>query len=182
MIPQEQALFPLATVTGTERGQTDRLLAEVARVLSAEGWALAGVVQVNSGRPGRAHCDMDLQVLGRAEVIRISQNLGEESRGCRLDPEGLETAVALVEGTLADRPRLLILNKFGKAEIEGRGFRPLIAAALEQGVPVLMGLKPLNRPGFEDFAEGLGQGLPADLDQILDWCRKTAAIEPLTFQ
>lgn len=169
-------------MTGAERGQTDRLLAEVAARLEAEGWALAGVVQINTGRPGRAHCDMDLRVLGRPEVVRISQNLGEGASGCRLDPEGLETAVALVETVLATAPRLLILNKFGKAEVEGRGFRALIGQALAQGVPVLTGLKPVNRDGFDAFAEGLAGPLPADLEAILDWCRKTAAIEPLTFQ
>lgn len=175
-------MFPLATVTGTERGETDRLLAEVERRLAAEGWALAGVVQVNTGCPGRARCDMDLRVLGRPEVVRISQNLGAESRGCRLDPEGLATAVGLVEGVLAAGPRLLILNKFGKAEIEGRGFRALIAQALAQGVPVLIGLKAENRAGFDAFAEGLAGSLPADLEAVLDWCRKSVGIEPLTFQ
>lgn len=182
MRPQVAPLFPLATVTGSERGETDRLLAEVAARLAAEGWDLAGVVQVNTGRPGRAHCDMDLRVLGRSEVVRISQNLGEESTGCRLDPEGLATAVALVETVLARGPRLLILNKFGKAEVEGRGFRALIGQALEQGVPVLTGLKPVNRDGFEGFAEGMAEALPADLEAILGWCREAAAIEPLTFQ
>jgi Protein of unknown function (DUF2478). len=125
---------------------------------------------------------MDLQVLGRTEVVRISQNLGDESSGCRLDPDGLETAVGLVEATLAGGPRLLILNKFGKAEIEGRGFRSLIGQALEQGIPVLMGLKALNRDGFEAFAEGMAEALPADLEAILGWCREIATIEPLTFQ
>lgn len=166
----------LATVSGSAPGQTDRLLAEVAARLGAEGWALAGVVQVNSDRPGRRHCDMDLRILGRAEVVRISQNLGRDSSGCRLDPEGLATAVALVETVLdGTRPRLLILNKFGKAEVEGRGFRDLIARALGQGVPVLTGLKPLNQPGFEDFAQGLAEALPADPDAILHWCRAQAA-------
>ena len=125
---------------------------------------------------------MDLRVLGRSDVVRISQNLGEQATGCRLDPDGLETAVGLVETTLERRPRLLILNKFGKAEIEGRGFRPLIGQALEQGIPVLMGLKALNRDGFDAFAQGMAQTLPADLDAVLAWSRAIAAIEPLTFQ
>lgn len=165
----------LATITGSTPGETDRLLAALAARLEASGWALAGVVQVNSGRPGRRHCDMDLRVLGRAEVIRISQNLGEDSSGCRLDPEGLAQAVALVERALQGAPRLLILNKFGKAEVEGRGFRGVIAQALGQGIPVLMGLKPVNRAGFEAFAEGLAQELPADPEALLDWCRAQAA-------
>ncbi|MFN4098839.1 MAG: DUF2478 domain-containing protein [Pararhodobacter sp.] len=165
----------LATITGTGRGDTDRLLAEIAHKLIAEGWPLAGVVQVNTDCPGRSACDMDLRVLGRPEVVRISQRLGEGSQGCRLDPEGLATAVGLVEAVLDTGPRLLILNKFGKAEIEGRGFRHVIAQALGQGVPVLLGLKALNRPGFEEFAEGMAESLPADLAAALGWCRAQAA-------
>ena len=169
----------LATITGTARGQTDRLLAGVAQQLQAEGWPLAGVVQINSERPGRSPdasvCDMDLRVLGRPDVIRISQSLGSGSRGCRLDPEGLAHAVALVEQVLETGPRLLILNKFGKAEIEGRGFRAVIAQALGQGVPVLLGLKDLNRAGFEDFAQGMAETLPADPAAVLGWCRAQAA-------
>lgn len=164
----------LATITGAARGDTDRLLAQVAEILLAEGWPLAGVVQVNSDCPGRSACDMDLQVLGRTEVVRISQRLGEGSQGCRLDPEGLAVAVGLAEQGLETRPRLLILNKFGKAEIEGRGFRQMIGQALEMGVPVLMGLKALNRPGFEEFAGGMAESLPADLDTVLGWCRLQA--------
>ncbi|MCB1361426.1 MAG: DUF2478 domain-containing protein [Rhodobacter sp.] len=165
----------LGYVIAEARGAGDRLLADVAARLSAEGWRLSGVVQVNTDRPGSRRCDMDLRVLGRGEVVRISQALGEASQGCRLDPEGLETAVALVETTMAPLPRLLILNKFGKAEVEGRGFRALIGEALAQGVPVLLGLKRDNLPGFEAFAQGLGQPVAADLPSVLAWCRTQPA-------
>jgi len=160
----------LGYVIGARRGGVDRLLAEVATHLAAEGWDLAGVVQVNAERPGR-RCDMDLAVLGGGSV-RISQCLGPLARGCRLDPSGLETAVGLVEAALDARPpQLLIVNKFGKAEIGGRGFRPLIARALGQGVPVLTGVGPGNLDGFLAFAEGLGEALPDSPAAVLEWCR-----------
>ena len=164
----------LGYVIAEARGAGDRLLADVAARLSAEGWRLSGVVQVNTDRPGSRRCDMDLRVLGRPEVIRISQSLGEASQGCRLDPEGLETAVALVQRTMTPLPRLLIVNKFGKAEIEGRGFRALIGDALSQGVPVVLGLKPDNLPGFQAFAQGFGQPLPENAAAVVAWCRSQA--------
>lgn len=159
----------------TTRGESDRLLAGVASRLGAEGWPLAGAVQVNrevaAGRP----CVMDLHVLDGLAVVRISQDLGALSKGCRLDPQGLEQAVALVERALDrqgdDRPRLLIVNKFGKQEAEGRGFRPLIGRALADGIPVLTAVNDHCRAGFLAFAGGIGTGLPAEEDQVLDWCR-----------
>lgn len=168
----------LAYVIGEGQGETDRLLAEVAARLQARGWPLAGVVQINTDREAGGPCDMDLAVLGLPERVRISQSLGPGSTGCRLDPEGLETAVGLVAVALAKAkakaPRLLIVNKFGKAEIEGRGFRPLIGEALAAGIPVLTGVKTLNLGGFCDFAGGFETPLETDIDAILRWCDAVA--------
>jgi hypothetical protein len=163
----------LGYVVSARRGGVDLLLADVAARLAAEGWRLAGVVQVNAERPGR-RCDMELAVLG-GETVRISQCLGPLSRGCRLDPAGLEAAVGQVDAVLdAKAPQLLIVNKFGKAEIGGRGFRPVIARALGDGVPVLLGVNRANLDGFAAFAEGFGTPLPEDAEAVLDWCRGVA--------
>lgn len=164
----------LAYVMGEGRGTTDRLLADIAARLEARGWPLAGVVQHNTEAAGQVKCDMDLQVLGRPDRVRISQRLGAAALGCRLDPEGLETAVAMVERALSAETRLLIVNKFGKTEVEGRGVRSLIGEALAQGVPVLVGLKPENLPGFMAFAEGFAHPLPAEPGAIIDWCNALA--------
>ena len=160
-------------VTGAARGGTDRLLAEVAEALAADGWALAGAVQINSGSCEGADCDMDLRLLDGSGAIRISQSLGRLSLGCRLDPSGLEEAVGRVTEALhaPQRPRLLIVNKFGRQEAEGRGFRPVIAEALAAGIPVLTGVGHDHAPAFAAFAGGMAAALPADRAALLGWCR-----------
>lgn len=159
----------LAFVRTIERGLTDRLLWEFADHLQARGFSLAGVVQTNSDRPGSHHCDMDVRVLPTGPVIRINQVLGEESRGCRLNPVALEEAVALVEAGLERSPDLLIINKFGKHEAEGRGFRPLIAEALAREIPVLLGVNALNRKAFEEFSGGYAQEIVANAEGLGAW-------------
>jgi len=161
----------LGFVTGGERGQADEVLAEVALRLRAEGVALAGVVQVNDEFDPARPCHMDLHILTGANVVRISQNLGALSKGCRLDPAGLEQAVGLVAQALETGPDLLIVNKFGKQEADGRGFRPLIGQALAAGIPVLTAVNTANRPAFEAFAEGLGVALECRAETILRFCR-----------
>lgn len=162
----------LAFVRTTERGLTDRLLWNFADLLQARDLKLAGVVQTNSERPGSHHCDMDVRVLPHGKVIRINQILGEESRGCRLNPTALEEAVALVEASLDQAPDLLIINKFGKHEGEGRGFRPLIAEAFARGIPVLLGVNKLNQEAFDAFADDNAQELVADPDSLAKWFRQ----------
>lgn len=157
------------------RGEADRLLVAAAQRLQAEGWPLAGAVQTNDDRVSATRCDMDLHVLAMDRVIRISQNLGAHSTGCRLDPAALATAVGLTEAALTATPRLCIVNKFGKAEIEGTGFRSFIGAALAQGIPVLTSVNTTNLSAFQAYAGDLGEEIAPDLQAILDWCHAQAA-------
>lgn len=154
------------------RGAADRLMFAVAERLRQDGWSLAGAVQVNDESNPSGKCDMDLHVLARDRVVRISQNLGALSKGCRLDPAALASAVGLAEAALAQNPQLCIVNKYGKAEIEGEGFRPFIGMALSQGTPVLTAVSRGNLPAFLSFAEDMAKEVPADLDAVLNWCRE----------
>ena len=115
---------------------------------------------------------MDVRVLPDGPVFRISQALGPGARGCRLDPAALEASVAAVERRFAAGADLLIVNKFGKHEAEGRGFRNLIAEALCGEVPVLCGVNALNHDAFLAFCAGEAERLPPDLASLTDWRRR----------
>jgi hypothetical protein len=65
-------------------------------------------------------------------ILRISQDLGRASRGCRLDRRPWKKQVGLVSASMVQGADLLIINKFGKHEAEGRGFRMVVAEALIQ--------------------------------------------------
>lgn len=166
----------LGYVIAEGRGVADRLLAETAQTLRARGRIVAGVIQINRENARAGRCDMDLAVLGHDHVLRISQNLGPHARGCRLDPTGLEQAVGLVERALEARPQLLIVNKFGKTEIEGRGFRRAIGHALAEGIPVLTAVNTANRDRFLTFSEGLAESVAPQAGAILDWCERACAV------
>lgn len=148
------------------RGDIDQLLFGVAQSLIRDGFRPAGIVQINTECADAGPCDMDVKVLPDGPVIRISQTLGRGARGCRLDPDALETAVAMVEAELARDADCLIVNKFGKHEAEGRGLRPTIAEAVAREIPVLAGLNALNRDAFMEFSGGMAieaRPLAADL-------------------
>ncbi|MCV2869240.1 DUF2478 domain-containing protein [Defluviimonas sp. WL0002] len=165
----------LGFIVSRGRGEADLLLADVADRLMSDGCKLAGAVQVNvETRDGRP-CEMDLHVLALDKVIRISQNLGALAKGCRLDPAALESVVGHVERALDRGPQLLIVNKFGKQELDGRGFRPLIGRALADGVPVLCAVNSDNAAKFAEFAAGMERELPSEADAVLGWCKAAMA-------
>ena len=164
----------LAYTMAPGRGETDLLLEGLVSDLAARGLRCCGTVQINTAKADAGPCDMDLRVLPRGPVLRISQDLGPSARGCRLDPEALETAVGLVSARLDAGADLLIINKFGKHEAEGRGFRDVIAQAMSLNVPVLAGLNSLNRHAFEAFAGGLATYLPPERDALAAWAGRVA--------
>jgi len=150
------------------RGDIDLLLQRVSRSLVSNGFRPAGTAQVNIERADAGPCDMDVVVLPDGPTLRISQSLGAASKGCRLDPQALETAVGLVQARLPASD-CLIVNKFGKHEAEGRGFRPVIAEALALDLPVLVGVNQLNLGAFEAFTGGMARRLVPDPELLETW-------------
>lgn len=168
----------LGYVAGGGRGETDRLIRDVAMRLRDKGHNLAGAVQVNVETGDVNKCQMDLHILSGNDTVRISQDLGSLSRGCRLDPDGLERAVGLVSAALQDGADFLIINKFGKQEADGRGFRPLIGDALSMGIPVITAVNAANSDAFLVYAEDMAQSLPTDAEAIIEWCTAQRALVP----
>lgn len=158
------------------RGANDRFLAQVAARLQDRGLKLAGTVQTNIERADRTKCDMDIVVLPDGPVLRISEDRGNLARGCRLDAGVLEQAVAGVSRAMPGAD-LLIVNKFGKHEAEGRGFRSIIADAIGLGLPVLVGVNSLNLPAFQSFAEGCARQIAPDIDSLEDWALSATAAQ-----
>lgn len=159
----------LAYTMAPGRGDTDLVLQGLATELALRGLRCCGTVQINTERADAGPCDMDVRVLPDGPILRISQDLGPSARGCRLDAAALETAVGLVAARLSSGADLLIVNKFGKHEAEGRGFREVIAQAVAMDVPVLVGLNALNREAFEAFADGLAIPVPPERRALAAW-------------
>lgn len=164
----------LAYTMAPGRGDTDLILFRLAGDLAARGLRCCGTVQINTERAKDGPCDMDVRVLPDGPILRISQDLGPSARGCRLDPAALETAVGLATANLARGADVLIVNKFGKHEAEGHGFRSLIAEAISMGIPVLVGINALNLPSFDEFAGGLATRLPPERDALATWIIEAA--------
>ena len=117
---------------------------------------------------------MDLMILPNGPVVRISEDRGDLARGCILDSGALEQTVVEVQQRLAGAD-LLIVNKFGKREAEGKGLVPVIAEALDLGLPVLIGVNGLNLAAFLVFAGEEAIALSTETRIVADWCQ--SAIE-----
>jgi len=164
----------IAYVMAERTGLVDEVLAAFAGRLESAGLRTCGIVQINSEAANGGRCDMDVRILPDGPTIRISQSLGPHARGCRLDPAALEEAVLLTAARLERGADVLIVNKFGKHEADGRGFRELIAEALSRDIPIVVGLNALNKKAFVEFTGDLAGSLPADCEALLGWLKAPA--------
>lgn len=156
----------------TDSDTADGFMRAVALNLMDRGWKLAGLVQHNQPRAGRSRCDMILEDIDSGGLVPISQDRGPHARGCALDIDQLLQAMMLVQQSVAEAPDLVILNKFGKTESEGGGFRPLIADVAAAGLPLLIAVPWRNIESWRLFAGDLGEevvlsGVP---DQATELC------------
>lgn len=130
------------------------LLSAMAASLTARGVALAGVLEHANDAPD-GPCDVRLEVMGSSGAIDLSANRGRGARGCRLDVDALMRAVQMTQAALEAGAGILIVNKFGKMEAEGGGFRSVIGDAVARGVPVVIGVPARNLDAFRAFADGM---------------------------
>ena len=159
----------LAYTISDAPGQMNATLRGLADRLSAEGLRAVGAVQVNTDAAPDEPAAMDLVLLPDGPTVGISQRLGAGSSGCRLDPDALERAVQQTAERLAAGADVLIVNKFGAHEVDGRGFRELIGTALESGTPAIVGVTTAKLPAFRDFVGDLAVAVPCDADTLHDW-------------
>ncbi len=169
-------VIPIAAVLSDASNSAGMVLTDVARHLQREGCRLAGAVQTADPEQARqGTCIMTLSVLPDGPELPIWQDLGRHATGCRLDHEALEDVVGLVDGSIDPSTDVLIINKFGKREGEGAGFRQTISRAIDLNIPVLVGIGDAERETFERFVGGAGQVLPPRVDDVLLWYNRASA-------
>jgi nucleoside-triphosphatase THEP1 len=153
-----------------EAARVDEMLAALAQRLRSDGYALAGAVQHNTDEAGRPCSDMRIEDLSTGRLMDIS-NPKTTGTGCRLDATALEDVAGIVAGGLDGVVDLVILNRFGKQEIAGNGFRAMMESAVAREIPLLTVLNGVHRPAWDGFASGMAASLPPNAAAIERWCR-----------
>ncbi len=162
----------LAAVVYESGFKIDDFLNRLADRLRADRVKVAGVLQENTRDVAGVCSAMTLVDLTTRSRFRISQDLGSQAEGCRLDARGIAEIAPLLERTFNQDAELIILNRFGKAEAEGGGLRSVFARAMEAGIPTVTAIRQPYVEAWSHFHGRLAVDLAADLDAVLAWCRE----------
>lgn len=112
---------------------------------------------------------MMLEILPSGVRVPISQKLGPEARGCRLDTRALVEAAFQVRRAIDAAPQLAVFNKFGAQEAAGGGLCDEMAAAVLSGVPLLTAVSESLQDEWQTFTGGEHVRLACSPDAALDW-------------
>jgi len=156
--------FPVAAIVAPRGVDPDTLLTGLAAQLAGRGLAVIGHVQ--AADQGDAMVLVDVAC---GAATGISQDLGTAARGCRLDSAALAGAVGPLLVAMEARPDLVIVNRFGKDEAEGRGFRAVFEKACELDIPVLTVVREAYLPDWRAMTGSARNELPAEAAQLENW-------------
>jgi hypothetical protein len=162
----------LAALVYGEGQDPDSLLRAFAGDLKGAGARVAGLVQ--SGHRNRAP-QLSATLLHTGTTIALFQDLGPDATGCRLDVGQVVSAGASISAAVDAGADLVILNRFGKLEREGRGLAYLIEKALFAHVPVVLAVAENYVGDWAAFSGGMGVQLPCDRAALDAWWQAAQA-------
>jgi len=164
----------IAALQGASSAAIQSLLDDFALQVARQGYRIVGVVE-HIGEGKSACGSRAVRDLSTGAVIPISQNLGEGSTACNLDPSGLIEACAAVERAIAAGADLVVISKFGKLEAERRGLSGAFRAAVDAGVPILTSVSPAMTDAWRLFAGPLSQFIGPEVALLHAWWRTASA-------
>jgi hypothetical protein len=162
----------LAAVVYGVDDDPDRLISGFATDLRRSGGRPVGVVQV--GRSCRsARPRLGVTLLPDGEIVGLALD-DEPQRVCRLDPDGLAVLSLRLAAAIDDGADLVIINRFGRSEAEGKGLIDLIPQALDADIPVLIAVPEQRFATWIRFSEGMNVRLACRRDAVDRWWHTVA--------
>jgi nucleoside-triphosphatase THEP1 len=160
----------LAALVYDEHQDPDTVLREFAAGLNARGFRAVGMVQAGQC----ADSSLSAILLHTGEKLALAQDFDPALSGCRLDLGRLQNAGARIADALEAGADLLIVNRFGKRERDGKGLGYLIERALKADTPVVIAVSSHSFADWIRFVGGMSVKLACDQHALEAWWRNVS--------
>lgn len=149
----------------------DAVLRGFAADLMARGHRVVGMVQAGQC----ANSSLSAVLLHSGEKLLLAQNFDPAAQGCRLDLARLQNAGTRIADALSHGADLVIINRFGKRERDGKGLSYLIERALDADIPVVIAVGKDHFADWIKFAGGMSVKLGCDRSALDAWWQAVSA-------
>lgn len=147
----------------------DAIFQGVVDNLRAQGRRVGGLMQRFGERQPSGKRSMFLRDVASGRELRIDAPRGPGAVACVLDPDALAEAACLLRLATEDRADLLLVNRFGAAEVDGQGMRAELAEAICSGAPVLVAVRGNLLAALERFLGTPAHVLPPSIAAVTAW-------------
>ena len=146
----------------------DAVLRRFAADLNTRGLRAVGMVQAGQC----ADSSLSAVLLHSGEKLLLAQDFDPTASGCRLDVARLQNAGERVAEAMGQGADLVIINRFGKRERDGKGLGYLIERALDADIPVVIAVASDRFDDWIEFAGGMTVKLACDRTSLDQWWNK----------
>jgi hypothetical protein len=157
----------LAALVYEQDQDPDQILRDFAADLNRRGYRAVGLVQLGH------HCvdapKLSAMLVHTGEEMQLFQDLGTCAKGCRLDVGQLLDAGGQVASAIDQGADLVIVNRFGRQEREGKGLSYLVERALSADIPVVIAVPSHRFADWIKFADGMSVKLRCNREALDIW-------------
>lgn len=162
-------MMHIAALVYREEGSKElMMLWQAVKIWQGQGLKVAGLLNAAAGSGIKIRDRIRSLGDSREYVIMYDGGCGD---ACKLDPRGLAAASEVIREALQVPTDILVFNKFGHAESEGRGLFEEYAQAVAAGIPVVSLLQEKYLPDWRSFTDGTGAEL-GSLEALLSWAKQ----------
>ena len=148
----------------------DAVLRDFADEVKSQGFRVVGLVQAGQC----ADSSLSAVLVHSGEKLLLAQNFDPAAAGCRLDVSRLEGVGARVADALEAGADLLIINRFGKRERDGKGLAYLIERALGADIPVVIAVSQDRFAEWIKYSGGMSVKLACERAALETWWHKVS--------
>ena len=163
-----------AAVVYGVRDNPDRLLLDFTEDLRRSGVRTAGLVQLDNPTGQSGDSEVRTVVLSSGEVVPLAHDRNLGAAGCGLDCGQLAGIAKLIEAAIHEGADLVVINRFGKLEANGKGLIELIQQAAEADLPVLIAVPEHRFEGWIRYSAGMTVRLPCRRAALDRWWQSVA--------
>jgi hypothetical protein len=145
----------------------DRILRDFASDLNRRCYRAVGLVQLGHDRPDTRQLSALLVHTG--EKLSLFHDLRNWATGCRMDVNQLLQAAGQIADEIDQGADVVIVNRFGQQEREGKGLAYLIERALSVDIPVVIAVSSHRFADWIKFVDGMSVKLHCNRDSLDAW-------------
>ena len=164
----------LAALVYEPNQDPDAILRGFAADLNGRGFRVVGMVQAGQC----ADSSLSAVLVHNGETLLLAQDFDPSAKGCRLDLGRLQNAGIRVASAMDAGADLLIVNRFGKRERDGKGLSHLIERAIKSDIPVVIAVSSLSFADWIKFAGGMSVKLACDRGALDGWWSNVSMRRP----